>query len=369
MPVRDFYETLGVPRNAAAADIKKAYRKLAQRYHPDKNPDDKASEEKFKEITAAYETLSDPDKRKAYDQFGASGGMTGGGFDPGAFNDFASARGVDLSDLLSDLFGRVRGGGGGGGSVRMAPERGADLQTSVTLSFDDALAGAQLTIPVEREVTCQACHGTRAAPGTSPVQCPDCKGRGVRSRNQGFFSLSEPCLRCGGTGSIVETPCPECRGRGRTPRTKRYTVRIPAGVKDGARIRLPGRGADGINGGPPGDLFVIVNVTSSTLFERRGDDFVVEVPITFPEAALGGEIEVPTPSGERVRVKVPAGTADGKTLRVKGRGAPLSGDKRGDLLVRLRILVPEKLSRQQREALERYAVLDGGLDVRAGLFV
>jgi molecular chaperone DnaJ len=367
--MRDLYETLGVPRNAEAGDIKKAYRKLAQRYHPDKNPDDKAAEEKFKEITAAYETLSDPEKRRAYDQFGASGGMSSEGFDPGAFRDFASERGVDLSDLLSDLFGRVRGGGGGAGA-RLAPERGVDLQTSVTLSFDDALAGAQLTIPVEREVTCPACHGTRAAPGTTPVTCPDCKGRGVRSRNQGFFSLSEPCLRCGGTGEIVETPCPECHGRGRIPRMKRYTVRIPAGVKDGARIRLPGRGGDGANGGPPGDLFVVVNVTSSDLFERRGDDFLVEVPITFPEAALGGEIEVPTPSRERVRVKVPAGSADGKTLRVKGRGAPISkGDRRGDLLVRLKIIVPDKLTRQQREALERYAVLDGGVDVRSGLFV
>jgi molecular chaperone DnaJ len=366
--MRDFYETLGVPRNADAGDIKKAYRKLAQRYHPDKNPDDKAAEEKFKEITAAYETLSDTEKRRAYDQFGAAGGMTGGGFDPGAFRDFAGARGVDLSDLLSDLFGRVRGGGASG--PRMAPERGVDLQTSVNLSFDDALAGAQLTIPVERDVTCPACHGTRAAPGTSPVTCPDCKGRGVRSRNQGFFALSEPCLRCGGTGAIVETPCTECHGRGRIPRMKRYTVRIPAGVKDGARIRLPGRGGDGANGGPPGDLFVVVNVSASNLFERRGDDFLVEVPITFPEAALGGEIEVPTPSRERVRVKVPAGSGDGKTLRVKGRGAPVSnGDRRGDLLVRLKIIVPDKLTRQQREALERYAVLDGGVDVRSGLFV
>jgi molecular chaperone DnaJ len=363
--VRDFYETLGVPRNATADDVKKSYRKLAQRWHPDKNPGDAAAEEKFKEITAAYETLADVDKRKTYDQFGASGGMQAGGFDPSAFGDFAQQRGVDLSDLLSDLFGRVRGSG----ARPQNPERGADLQTSVTLAFDDALTGVQLTIPVEKDATCTVCNGNRAAPGTTVTTCPDCKGRGVRSRNQGFFALSEACTRCGGTGSLIETPCPGCSGRGRQPRVKRYTVRIPPGVKDGAKIRLPGRGGDGAGGGPAGDLFVLVNVGTSPLFDRRGDDFVVDVPITFPEAALGAEIEVPTPDRGQVRVKVPAGTTDAKVLRVKGRGAPIgsSGDRRGDLLVRLRIQVPQKLTRQQKEALERYAVLDGGKDVRAAI--
>jgi len=365
--MRDFYETLGVPRNASADDIKKSYRKLAQRFHPDKNPGDSSAEERFKEISAAYDTLSDVEKRKAYDQFGAAGGMSAGGFDPGAFREYAHDRGVDLSDLLSDLFGRVRGGPAGARST--IPERGADLQTSVTLSFDDALAGAQLTIPIEKDVTCTTCAGSGAAPGSSPIVCPECKGRGVRSRNQGFFALSEPCPRCAGAGTIIEHPCPTCAGRGRTPRTKRYTVRIPAGVKDGARIRLPGRGAEGAAGGPSGDLYVLVGVTPSPVFARRGDDFVVELPVTFPEAALGAQVEVPTPSGERVRLKVPSGSVEGKTLRVKGRGAPIArGDKHGDLLVRLKLVVPDKLSRQQKEALERYAVLDGGADVRAGLF-
>ena len=363
--MRDLYETLGVTKSASADEIKKAYRKLAQRYHPDKNPGDKASEEKFKEVTAAYETLSDAEKRKAYDQFGASGGMGAQGFDPNAFRDFAGARGVDLSDLLADLFGRVRGGGGGSG--RASPERGVDLQTSVNLSFDDALTGVQLTIPVEKDDTCTACAGTRAAPGTQPTTCPECKGRGVKARNQGFFSLSEPCLRCGGSGTVIEHPCPICNGRGTTRRTKRYTVRIPAGVKDGARIRLPGRGGDGRAGGPAGDLYVLVNVEASPVFTRRGDDFIVDVPVTFPEAALGAEIEVPTPAGERVRVKVPGGSSDGKVLRVKGRGAPTRGGQ-GDLMVRLRLTVPAKLSRQQREALEKFAVLDGGADIRAALF-
>jgi len=365
--VRDLYETLGVPKNASADDIKRAYRKLAQRFHPDKNPDDASAEERFKEITAAYETLSDAEKRKAYDQFGAAGGMGATGFDPRAFGDFAGARGVDLSDLLSDLFGRVRGGGAAGQRPTM-PERGVDLQTSVTLSFEDSLTGVQLTIPVEKDVQCPTCHGSRAAPGTSPTTCPECKGRGVRARNQGFFSLSEPCTRCGGSGSVIEHPCATCGGRGATPRTKRYTVQIPAGVKDAARIRLPGRGADGRNGGGPGDLFVLVNVGASPIFARRGDDFVVEVPVTFPELALGAEIEVPTPARERVRVKVPAGSSDAKVLRVKGRGAPLAGGRHGDLLVRLKLTVPAKLSRQQREALERFAVLDGGADVREALF-
>jgi len=221
-----------------------------------------------------------------------------------------------------------------------------------------------------KDVTCPDCRGTRAAPGTSPTVCPECKGRGVKSRNQGFFALSEPCLNCGGTGQVVEHPCPTCSGRGRVGRTKRYTVRIPAGVKDGAKIRLPGRGGEGIAGGPAGDLYVLVNVSPSKLFERRGDDFIVEVPITFPEAALGAQIEVPTPSHQRVRVKVPGGTRDGRTLRVKGRGAAVGGSdaKHGDLLVRLRVQVPDKLSRQQREALEKYAALDGGADIREALF-
>ncbi len=368
--MRDLYETLGVTKSASADEIKRGYRKLAKKWHPDNNAGDTSAEERFKEITAAYDTLSDPEKRKAYDQFGAAGGVgASGGFDPSAFSDFAGQRGVDLSDLLSDLFGRVRGGGPSG-AARPAPERGTDLQTSVTLSFDDALTGVQLTIPVSKDVTCPDCRGTRAAPGTVPITCPECKGRGVRSRNQGFFSLSEPCLHCAGTGQIVERACPTCSGRGRVGRTKRYTVRIPAGVKDGARIRLPGRGGEGLSGGPPGDLFVLVNVSPSSLFERRGDDFLVEVPVTFPEAALGSQIEVPTPRRERVRVKVPAGTRDGRMLRVKGRGAALGGseDKRGDLLVRLRVQVPDKLSRQQREALEKYAALDGGADIREELF-
>jgi molecular chaperone DnaJ len=364
--MRDFYEVLGVTKGASDDEIKKAYRRLARQHHPDANPDDPKAEERFKEVAAAYDTLSDAEKRKAYDQFGASGGMRGGGFDPGQFRDFAQGHGIDVSDLLSDLFGRVRGGGRGQAA---SAERGADLETAVTLSFDDALRGAQLTIPIERDVTCPSCHGTRAEPGTTPKVCPECNGRGVRSRNQGFFSISETCPQCSGSGTIVETPCTTCAGRGMTRRTKRYTIRVPAGVRDGARIRLPGRGGEGTRGGPAGDLYVRVNVGDSPIFTRRGDDFLVDVPVTFPEAALGAEIEVPTPAGTRVRVKIPAGSADGKTLRVRGHGAPVAGNGRaGDLLVRLRVVVPGSLSRAQREALEKYANLDGASDVRAELF-
>jgi molecular chaperone DnaJ len=360
--MRDLYEVLGVARDASAEQIKKAYRDLARQHHPDANPDDPKAEERFKEVSAAYDTLSDPDKRKAYDQFGAAGGMGAAGFDPGAFRDFAQDRGFDISDLLGDLFARRRGG------RRDAPRRGVDLETRVTLSFDDALRGARVTVPVDKDVACGDCGGSGAAPGTSRVTCPDCGGSGERQVNQGFFAISEPCLRCAGQGSLVETPCATCRGGGRVRRTKRYTVKIPAGIADGARIRVRGKGLDGEHGGPPGDLWVVVQVLPSERFSRRGRDIVVDVPITFPEAALGAEIDVPTPLGDRVRVKVPAGSADGKLLRVKGHGAPAKDGEPGALLVRLRLLVPTGLSTQQTEALERFAALDGGSDPRAELF-
>jgi molecular chaperone DnaJ len=366
--MRDLYEVLGVPRNASADDIKKAYRKLAQKLHPDKNPGDEKAEEQFKEVSAAYNTLSDVEKRKAYDQFGASGGVGSSGFDPGGFRDHAQAAGFDISDLLGDLFGRARGGGRGGrGGSR--PSRGPDLETSVNLSFDDALTGVQLKIPVERDVNCATCHGSGAAPGTSPTVCPECDGRGVRSRNQGFFALSEPCPRCGGSGVVVEHPCETCHGRGKQRRTVKYVVRIPAGIQDGKQLRLPGKGGDGVDGGPAGDLLVTVRVGASPLFERRGDDLVLTVPISFAEAAMGAEIEVPTPDRSRVKVKVPAGSGPGKLLRLRGRGAPVpNSDKQGDLLVRLDLVVPQKLSRAQKDALEKFAALDGAHDLRSDLF-
>ena len=365
--MRDLYDVLGVARAASQNELKQAYRKLARAHHPDTNPDDPKAEERFKEISAAYDTLSDVEKRKAYDQFGASGGTSAQGFDPNDFRDFAQERGFDISDLFGDLFGggRRRTGGSRG---RPRTRRGVDLETRVTLSFDDALRGARVTVPVDKDGPCGDCAGTGAAPGTSRSACPDCGGSGERQVNQGFFATSEPCRRCRGKGIVIETPCAACAGAGQARRTKRYTVKIPAGISDGARIRVRGKGLDGEHGGAAGDLWVVVQVLPSERFVRRGLDIIVDVPITFPEAALGAEIDVPTPLGERVRVKVPAGSADGKLLRIRGRGAPAQSGDDGALLVRLKLLVPQGLSTQQTEALERFAALDGASDPRAELF-
>jgi molecular chaperone DnaJ len=360
----DHYKTLGVARNASAEEIKKAYRKLVRETHPDKHPDDPAAEERFKQIAQANEILSDPEKRKQYDLLGEAGmrgAAAGGGFDPRAFNQ----DGIDISDLLGGIFGR----GGRGGPRGPQPQRGHDLEASVTIAFRDSLNGARVSIAVEALAPCTICHGSGAAPGTGPSMCPDCDGRGVRAQAQGFFSLSQPCLRCGGTGHLIEHPCVSCGGRGSTQRLRRYAVPIPAGIKDGARIRLRGKGEAGTHGAPAGDLYVQVSVEPSPVFARRGDDLVVDVPVLFSEAAAGATIDVPAPDGERVRLKLKAGTADGVLLRARGRGAPKNGDsgKRGDLLARVHISVPRKLSRAQKEALEKYAALEGD-DPRADLF-
>jgi molecular chaperone DnaJ len=352
--MKDLYEVLGVKKGASADEIKKAYRKLAREHHPDKNPGDKAAEERFKEVQAAYDILSDPEKRKQYDQVGPRifGGAGGGPGQGGNFNwsgDFS-----DLGDL-GDLFGGIfRNAGSGRGSARRAQrgERGRDVEVAINVSFEDSLKGLTTKIPVELEVTCSACRGSGAEPGTSPVICPECRGRGVVSEDEGFFAFSRPCARCGGNGTVVEKPCRNCRGSGRERRTKRYTVKIPAGVKDGTQIRLKGKGEAGTNGGPTGDLIVMTRVAASPLYERRGSDLVLEVPVTYAEAALGASVEIPTPEG-RVALKVPAGSQDGKLLKVKGRGAPkLKGGGKGDLLARLRVAVPTKLSKAEREAIE-----------------
>ncbi|HEV8460139.1 MAG TPA: molecular chaperone DnaJ [Gaiellaceae bacterium] len=334
------YETLGVSKNASQDEIKKAYRKLVREVHPDRNP---GNEERFKEVQAAYDVLSDPEKRKQYDSFGSTNGRTGptGGttFD---FGDF------DLGDIFGGIFNR------GGGPRQQPPrgQRGDDVEVEVRVSFEDALHGAQVTVPVQLELACHTCHGTGAAPGTAPKTCPQCEGSGVVATSQGLFALQQPCPRCHGMGSIVETPCPTCKGSGRERRTKRFTVKIPAGAKDGTRIKLKGKGEAGYGGASAGDLYIVTRVEPSKVYERRGDDLVVNVPVSYSIAALGGSVEVPTPDGP-VSLKVPSGTEDGKLLRIKGRGAPrLRGSGQGDVLARIRIQVPKRVSKKQRELLE-----------------
>jgi molecular chaperone DnaJ len=348
--VRDLYEVLGVSKSASQDEIKKAYRKLARKHHPDSNPGDAAAEERFKGLQDAYDVLSDPEKRSQYDQLGprmfdGAGAGGAGGFQwAGNLNDLG-----DLGDLFGGLFGRA---GGGAGRSRARGQPGADVGVSLTLSDEDSLRGLTTKIPVELETACSTCKGSGAEPGTQPVICPDCRGRGVTSEDEGFFAFSRPCPRCHGNGTVIEKPCRTCGGSGRERRTKRYSVKIPAGVKDGTQIRLKGKGEAGFGGGPPGDLIVTTRVAPSPLFERRGSDLVIEVPVTYAEAALGAEVEVPTPDG-RISLKVPAGAQEGKLLRVRGQGAPkLKGGGKGDLLARIRVDVPTKLTKAEREAIE-----------------
>jgi molecular chaperone DnaJ len=348
--MRDPYEVLGVSKTASEDEIKKAYRKLARENHPDRNAGDGAAEERFKEIQSAYDLLSDTEKRKQYDTFGADGGRMGGGpFGPGG----GGIRFEDVDFDLGDLFGSMFGGRAAR-QARPRPERGVDLESHVRLSFEDALRGATVRVPVEVETACHVCGGTRAEPGTAPKTCPECGGSGVVADSQGLFALSRPCPRCRGNGVIVDRPCRACRGTGRERVTRRYQVKVPPGAKDGTRIRLRGKGEAGVNGGPAGDLYVVVEVEPSPLYERRDADLVIDVPVTYPEAALGATVEIPTPDGP-VALKVPAGSENGKLLRVKGRGAPkLKGSGRGDLLARVRVTVPKKLSKAEKEALEAY---------------
>ena len=340
---KSLYETLGVAKNASADEIKKAYRKLARQFHPDRNPGDKDAEERFKEVQTAYDVLSDPEKRKQYDTFGSGDGRRGG---PGGFT-WTGAEGFDLGDIFGGLFGRGRGA-----QQQPRGQRGADVEVQVNLSFEDALRGLETRIPVEIETACRECGGTGAKPGTAPKICPECNGRGVLAESQGLFALSQPCPRCRGNGTVIEDPCPRCAGSGRERRTKRYTVKIPAGVRDGTRIRLKGKGEAGFGGAPAGDLYVVTRVADSPIYERRGADLVVNVPVTFAEAALGASVEVPTPEGP-VSLKIPPGSQEGKLIRIRGRGAPkLRGDGRGDVLARVRIDVPTKLTKAEREAIE-----------------
>ena len=343
---KSLYDALGVSKSASQDEIKKAYRKLARQYHPDTNAGDKEAEERFKEVQGAYDVLSDPEKRKQYDAYGSADGRAGfpGGGGGGNFNfDFG-----DISDLFGgfgDIFGR--------GQSRQRAGRGADLQAEINVSFDDSLRGVETQIPVEAEAACRECGGSGAQPGSAPQICPECKGRGVTVESQGMFGLSHVCPRCHGSGTIIENPCPRCHGSGRERRTKRYKVKIPAGVKDGTQIRLKGKGEPGYGGGPPGDLIVVTRVSDSPLYKRRGADLEVEVPVTYADAALGASVDVQTPEGP-VSLKIPAGSESGKLLRIRGRGAPkLNGAGKGDVLARLKISVPKKPNKKERELLEQ----------------
>jgi molecular chaperone DnaJ len=341
--MKDLYEILGVSKTASHDEIKQAYRKLARKYHPDKNQGDKEAEERFKEVQGAYDVLGDDEKRKQYDQVGPRL-FSGQGAGSGATFDFGN---------LGDLFGGMFGPGSGETRARRRGRRGRDVEATVTLSFEDSLEGVTVNVPVELEAACATCNGTGAEPGTQPVICPECRGRGVVSQSQGLFALSSPCPRCGGNGTVVEKPCRACGGSGRQVRTKRYQVKIAPGAQDGTRIRLAGKGEAGFGGGPPGDLYVTTRVAPSPLFERRGADLVIEVPVTYAEAALGATVQVPTPNGRQISLRVPAGSQDGKLLRVRGQGAPrFKRDGRGDLLARVRVNVPKKLTKAEREAIE-----------------
>lgn len=355
----DYYETLGVSKNASADDIKKAYRKLALKYHPDRNPGDKTAEEKFKEISIAYETLSKPDKRAQYDQFGHDAYTRQSGAGGGGAYDYQRAQ-----DIFSQFFGGGGGGGfsfedlfGGGRSRRdpNAPQRGDDLQYELEIDFEDAMYGAEKSIDIAKMESCDECHGSGSAENSGKKTCPRCGGSGSYTVSQGFFSVRQTCPNCHGSGQIIEKPCRKCHGRGQVQVKRNLTIRIPAGVDTGSQLRHTGMGGAGINGGPAGDLYIALHVRPSGVFERDGNNLYCEVPVNFSIAANGGIIEVPTISG-KTKLNVPAGTQNGQILRIKGKGAPSlrRGIGRGDLHIRILVETPVNLSKEQRELLDKF---------------
>lgn len=364
METKDLYKTLGVSKGASQDDIRRSYRKLARKYHPDANRDNPDAEERFKGIQHAYEILSNPEKRREYDEGPRT--FFGGGQQSEGRQSTSTGTYTDFSDLfgsfgnLGDVLGRAN-------QAQRTPAKGKDVTISVNLKFKDALKGVTTKVSVPVEEACGNCSGTGAAPGTAPKTCPRCGGRGLRSRDQGFFALSEPCLECGGAGAIIEKPCGVCSGSGRLKKSRPVTVKIPAGAKDGMKVRVPGRGNAGERRGPAGDLYVITRVEKHPVFQRQGNDFLVEVPINFVEAALGAEIEVPKPAGDTVKLRLPEGTQDGRRLKVRGAGAPKPrGGEPGDLIVKVSVVVPGKLRKREREILEAFAD-ERDDDVRAEL--
>jgi molecular chaperone DnaJ len=358
---RDYYEVLGVSRGASADEIKKSYRKLAVKYHPDKNPGDKAAEDKFKELGEAYEVLSDADKRSAYDRFGHQAFQQGGGF--------GGAGGMhDPFDIFREVFGAGRGGGGGGGifesifgemggdgQERGGRGRGSDLRYDMRISFEEAARGVEKEIEIAKLQQCDTCHGSGAEPGSKVSTCATCGGQGQVAVSRGFFNIAQTCPRCRGAGQTIEKPCHTCRGDGRVEKTTKIKIKIPAGVEDGTRLRSSGQGEGGVRGGPSGDLYVVLHVEAHEIFQREGTDLFCSVPISFAKAALGGEVKVPTLEGSAV-LKVPAGTPSGKTFRLRGKGLPeVHGRGIGDLHVKLYVEVPTRLNAVQRAHLQSFA--------------
>ena len=345
MAKRDYYKVLEVARNASEADIKKAYRRLAMKYHPDRNPDDKEAEERFKEAKEAYEVLTDAQKRASYDQHGHDGidaARQGGG----------GGGGADFGDIFGEVFGDIFGGGRRGGRSQVF--RGADLRYELELELPQAVFGYTTEIEIPRLMECETCNGSGAAKGHSPVTCEQCQGSGQMRISQGFFQLQQPCNRCRGTGRIVKNPCDTCLGQGRIRRTRKLSVKVPAGVSTGDRIRLGGEGEAGRNGGPPGDLYIEMNVKPHPIFEREGDDLSCEVPVSFATAVLGGAVNVPTLEGE-VSLKIPTETQSGRVFRLRDKGVkPVRGGERGDLFCRVVVETPVNLSAEQRELLKKF---------------
>jgi len=369
---KDFYKVLGVDKDAEAAAIKKAYRKLAREHHPDSKPGDKAAEERFKQVAEAYDVIGDAEKRKEYDQMRSmfAGGFPaggGGGFNfPGGFSGGTTTGGFDISDLFGNLFG---GGAAGTRASSRRATRGADLETEATIDFTDAVEGTTVALRMSSDAACPTCKGTGGKPGTTPHVCPTCEGAGmVVSNLGGAFSLNETCPECHGRQLVYDEACPTCHGSGRGRSSRTLQVRIPAGVKGGQRIRLTGKGAPGENGGPAGDLFVTVHVRHHPLFGRKADNLTLTVPVTFDEAALGAEIKVPTLGGSPVTLRVPAGTPNGRVFRVRGRGAARKDGSKGDLLVSVEVQVPAELDDAARAAVTAYRQATAGRDPRAGLF-
>lgn len=376
---KDFYKVLGVSKDVTADELKKTYRKLARELHPDKNPGDKAAESRFKEVSEAYDVLSDPAKRKEYDEaraLFASGGFAPGGFGGGGYGG-GGFGGGQYNVNMEDLFGQDSGGFGdflgglfnrGGGQRARGPRRGQDLESELTLSFDDSLDGVTVPLRLSSDGACTACHGTGAKAGTVPKMCPTCGGSGQVSQNAGGFAFAEPCPTCRGRGLYAEDPCTVCRGSGRGVSTRTVQARIPAGVKNGARIRLKGKGGAGERGGAAGDLYVKVSITPHPVFGRKGDNITVDVPVSFAEAALGADIPVPTPRGESVKIRIPAGATNGRTFRVRGKGIRGKDGKNGDVLATINVAVPQNMSSEAREALEQFAQLSASDDPRKDLF-